>query len=63
MVIANGDNIYMINDIMAGKKVGTLFIAKKNRLSKINEVAPERPQYKHLQKKIRKDSENEFWEG
>ncbi len=31
MVIANGDNIYAINDIMAGKKVGTLFLAKNHR--------------------------------
>lgn len=28
MVIANGDNIYTINDIMAGKKTGTLFLSR-----------------------------------
>ncbi|WP_333676921.1 glutamate 5-kinase [Muricomes intestini] len=27
MVIANGKNIYSINDIMAGKKIGTLFLS------------------------------------
>ena len=31
MVIANGDNIYHINDILAGEDVGTLFIAPKQR--------------------------------
>ena len=30
MVIANGDNIYAINDIMAGKKVGTIFLSNGN---------------------------------
>ncbi len=28
MVIANGSNIHNINDIMAGKKIGTLFVAE-----------------------------------
>ena len=31
MVIANGENIYAINDIMAGKRVGTLFLSKEHR--------------------------------
>lgn len=30
MIIANGDEVYIINDIMEGKKVGTLFKAHKN---------------------------------
>lgn len=38
MVIANGDNIYVINDIMAGKRVGTLFLAGDTEGE--NEVAP-----------------------
>ena len=42
MVIANGDNIYAINDIMAGKKVGTLFLAKNHRYDGENELGPER---------------------
>lgn len=40
MVIANGDNIYAINDIMAGKKVGTLFLSKNRRYEGENELAP-----------------------
>lgn len=36
MVIANGRNIYLINDIMEGREVGTLFLAKqeKKRMTK-----------------------------
>ena len=46
MVIANGDNIYAINDIMAGKKVGTLFLAKNHRYDGQNELGPERDAYR-----------------
>ena len=46
MVIANGDNIYAINDIMAGKKVGTLFLAKNHRYDGENERGPERDAYR-----------------
>lgn len=46
MVIANGDNIYAINDIMAGKKVGTLFLAKNHRYDGENEFGPERDAYR-----------------
>lgn len=46
MVIANGDNIYAINDIMAGKKVGTLFLAKNHRYDGKNELGPERDAYR-----------------
>jgi glutamate 5-kinase len=31
MVIANGDDVYIINDIMEGKNVGTVFRAHKNQ--------------------------------
>ena len=46
MMIANGDNIYAINDIMAGKKVGTLFLAKNHRYDGENELGPERDAYR-----------------
>ena len=46
MVIANGDNIYAINDIMTGKKVGTLFLAKNHRYDGENELGPERDAYR-----------------
>ena len=41
MVIANGDDIYCINDIMAGKNVGTLFLGKGHGENMSNELAPE----------------------
>ena len=31
MVIANGENIYSINDVMAGKRIGTLFLSKEHQ--------------------------------
>ena len=31
MIIANGDNIYSINDVMNGKKVGTLFLSEQHQ--------------------------------
>jgi glutamate 5-kinase len=40
MVIANGEDIYIINDIMDGKKIGTLFLAKKYQGISENEMAP-----------------------
>ena len=30
MIIANGDNVEIINDILAGKEVGTLFVSNKD---------------------------------
>ncbi|XCP84357.1 glutamate 5-kinase [Roseburia hominis] len=54
MVIANGDNIYAINDIMAGKKVGTLFLSKEHQYDGENELAPEREPYRRPAKHRRK---------
>ena len=55
MVIANGNNIYTINDIMAGKKVGTLFLAKQNQHDGENELAPEREQFRRQAKRMKKE--------
>jgi len=55
MVIANGNNIYAINDIIAGKKVGTLFLAKQNQYEGENELAPEREQFRRQTKRMRKE--------
>lgn len=55
MVIANGDNIYLINDIMTGKKVGTLFVAQALNETQENEIAPEKPQYRNQEKRRRKE--------
>ncbi len=55
VVIANGDNIYTVNDVMAGKKVGTLFLSEKNRLRRENEFAPEREQFRRQAKRNRKE--------
>lgn len=54
MVIANGENIYAINDIVNGKKVGTLFLSKEHAKKGVNEIAPERPQYRRSAKKLKK---------
>lgn len=51
MVIANGANIYTINDIMAGKKIGTLFLTQEHSIDIENELAPERVQYRRQIKK------------
>lgn len=51
MVIANGKNIYTINDIMAGKKIGTLFLSKENGEKLENEVSPQRAQYRRQAKR------------
>lgn len=57
MVIANGDNIYTINDILAGKKVGTLFLSKNSGYTGENELAPERDQFRRRAKRKRKEVE------
>lgn len=54
MVIANGDNIYAVNDIMAGKKVGTLFLSREHGKGMKNELAPETPQFRRKAKNARK---------
>lgn len=56
MVIANGDNIYTINDIMAGKKVGTLFLSRQHGKELENELAPERAQFRRQIKRQKKES-------
>ena len=38
MIIANGDNIYCINDIMEGQRVGTLFLSKEHGKNMQNEL-------------------------
>lgn len=59
MVIANGRNIYAINDIMAGKKIGTLFLSKSNQHAGGNELAPEREQYRRAGKRKRKEGKRD----
>ena len=54
MVIASGDNIYAINDIMAGKKIGTLFLSREHGKAVEDELSPERPQFRRKSKKARK---------
>lgn len=63
MVIANGNNIYTINDIMAGKKVGTLFLAKEHQFDGENELAPVREQYRRQAKRMKKESHNQVIGG
>ncbi|MDD3361643.1 MAG: glutamate 5-kinase [Hespellia sp.] len=46
MVIANGDNIYTINDVMMGKKVGTLFLSEEHEGIVENELAPAVAEYR-----------------
>ena len=50
MIIANGKNIYNINDIMAGKKVGTIFLTRKSEEILENELSPERPEFRRKAK-------------
>ena len=57
MMIANGDNIYIINDIMQGKKIGTLFLADGG--DGVNEMAPERSLYRRQQKREKKMKKQE----
>ena len=54
MVIANGKSIYTINDIVNGKKVGTLFLAKEHANGVENEISSERPQYRRAAKRAKK---------
>ena len=58
MVIASGDNIYAINDIMAGKKIGTLFLSKEHGKAVEDELSPERAQFRRQSKKARKTEEH-----
>lgn len=52
MVLANGDNIYIINDIMAGKRIGTLFVS--GGVEHENEMAPEKETYRGIARHQRK---------
>lgn len=52
MVLANGDNIYIINDIMAGKRIGTLFVS--GGVERENEMAPEKETYRGIARHRRK---------
>ena len=63
MVIANGDNIYTINDVMAGKKVGTLFLAKDRGDMAGNELAPVREQFRRQAKRRKKEGINKELAG
>lgn len=54
MLIADGSNIYVINDIVNGKKVGTLFLAQGHSYHGGNELAPEKAQYRRQQKRNKK---------
>ena len=54
MVIANGKSIYTINDIVNGKKIGTLFLAKEHANGVENEISSERPQYRRAAKRAKK---------
>ena len=56
MVIANGDSIYTINDIMA-KEAGTLFLSKQHGIELENELAPERAQFRRQAKRQKKVEE------
>ena len=55
MVIANGANIYTINDVMAGKKVGTLFLSGSENCLWGKELAPVREQYRRQAKRNKKE--------
>ncbi len=59
MVIANGKNIYTINDIMSGKKVGTLFLAGSHEINQELELAPEKAQFRRQAKKQKKENQRE----
>lgn len=56
MIIANGNNIYTVNDIMAGKKIGTLFLSKDSGFTGENELAPVREQFRRQAKRKKKES-------
>lgn len=59
MVIANGGNIYSINDIMAGKKIGTLFLSGQHEREAEYELSPQRAQYRRRVKKQKKENQRE----
>ncbi len=59
MVIANGENIYTINDVLAGKKIGTLFLSKNSGYTGENELAPEKEQFRRQAKRKRKEAVKE----
>lgn len=63
MVIANGENIYTINDIMAGKKIGTLFLSRDSGYTGGNELAPEREQYRRQAKRMKKEAISQVKSG
>lgn len=54
MVIADGHNIYTINDIMAGKKIGTLFLSEDKEYIGENEYAPAREEFRRKAKRRKK---------
>lgn len=54
MIIANGENIYEINEIINGKKVGTLFLSREHAENEENEIAQEKPQYRRAGKRLKK---------
>lgn len=54
MIIAHGKNIYVINDIVNGKKIGTLFLSKGHGFTGENEVAPEKPEFRRKEKRLKK---------
>lgn len=56
MVIANGHNIYTINDVMAGKKVGTLFLSKDSGYAGENELAPVKEEFRRRAKRRKKEN-------
>lgn len=55
MVIADGHNIYTINDIMAGKKIGTLFLSEDKEYIGENEYAPAREEFRRKAKRRKKE--------
>lgn len=56
MVIADGHNIYTINDIMAGKKIGTLFLSEDKEYIGENEYAPAREKFRRKAKRRKKEN-------
>jgi len=55
MIIANGENIYAINDIMAGKRIGTFFLSDEHQEILENELAPDRPEFRRKSKRRKRD--------
>ncbi|MDO4599706.1 MAG: glutamate 5-kinase [[Ruminococcus] gnavus] len=54
MIIANGENIYSINEVMNGKKVGTLFLSQQHQEEMQAELSPKRAQYRRQAKREKK---------